>query len=399
MTKREKILAAVVGALVLSIGGVWVLSSFSDAFDARYDQLADLDQEKSDKESRVRRGRRATQQIADWEARSLSSDVNIAKTQYKFWLVDAARKAGLEPAEVKWVSQQDFRGLYTELKYSVSGEFEPRKLIQFLHDFQQAGYLHRISSAIINPVPDKKLWDVKLRIDALSLAKAPVEPSTTPPPSEKPLPKSPEQYAQTIIGRNFFSPANNPPRIASMGTQKGNPNRTLSFSVKAADPDKLDKVKYELETKLEGARIDANTGEFRMIPGELGEFSIVVRATDDGIPSKSDTQEIKIAVVEAPVQPRENPFAKDDPARDAKVTGTAGKSDSLQVWVTVPRGLGDQPKTLHLNAGDKIAVGSFTGVVQKVREREAEFRLDDGRTVVVRAGEPLVPSDRESGGL
>jgi hypothetical protein len=197
---------------------------------------------------------------------------------------------------------------------------------------------------------------------------------------------------------NIFSPGNNAPKFSSVSTQKGNPNRPLSFTVKATDPDKLDALTYSLESPtLEGAKIDPKSGEFRWTPSKLGDnYEVVVRVTDDGSPPKATTEKFKIAVVDPPPPAKEDPFAKDDPARDAKITGVAGAADSLQVWVTVPRGMGDQPKTLHLNSGDSISVGSFVGVVKKVREREAEFQLKDGRTVVVRLHDSLVSSEQRS---
>ena len=399
MTQREKILAAIVALVVLSVGTVWGLNRVMSALDQRHDDIAQLQREVEEKQSKVRRGKMAAARLADWEKNSLPSDISLAQTQYLVWLHGLTKKAGLD-VDVKPAGNRRQGEVYVQNMFLVTGNVDKGKLIHFLHDFYSAGYLHRISSLSARPVPEKKDLDVSIAIEALSLNKAP-KVKEGEPPAGPPLAKKPEQYVESIIRRNIFSPGNNPPRISSLATQKGNPNRSLTFTVKATDPDKLDKLTYSLESPvLEGAKIDPASGEFRWTPNKLGDtYEAVVRVTDDGSPANSTTEKIKIAVVDPPPPVKENPFLKDDPARDAKITAMVGSADALQVWVTVPRGMGDQPKTLHLNSGDAISVGSFVGVVKNIRDREAEFQLKDGRTVVVRLDQPLVPGEQKSTGL
>jgi hypothetical protein len=396
MNQREKILLAIVILIFVAMGGFWGIQRLAGSFDARNDEIAKLQREVEEKQSKIRRGKLATARFAEWEKNSLPSDISRAKSQYWVWLEKLADKAGLD-LQVKPFNERQQGDVYVQNMFHVTGKAELRKLIPFLHDFYSSGYLHRISSFSAQPIPDKKELDISLAIDALSLKKAPKVKDTDPPPS--PLTKTSQQYADSILGRNFFAPGNNAPKFNSVSTQKGNPNRPLSFSVKASDPDKLDQLTYSLESPtLEGAKIDPKSGEVRWTPTKLGDnYEVVVRVTDDGAPPKSTTEKIKIAVVDPPPPVKENPFAKDDPARDAKITGMVGSGEALQVWVTVPRGLGDQPKTLHLNSGDEISVGSFVGVVKSIRTREAEFQLKDGRTVVVRLQEPLVGSEQRTG--
>ncbi|MGE0760907.1 MAG: cadherin repeat domain-containing protein, partial [Pirellulaceae bacterium] len=246
------------------------------------------------------------------------------------------------------------------------------------------------------PQLDKRALTVNMTVDVLSLNAAPKDASE--PPTPEKLPKQDvAAYAKTILGRNFFFPANKPPRFASVSSQRGYPNKTLSFSVKASDPEN-GRLNYSLASGLEGAQIDERSGEIRWTPAKLGnDYEMVVRVTDDGVPALSTEERIRISVVDPPVPVVEDPFARDDPARDASITALVGPPDNLQVWVKVLRGLGDQPRTLHLNRGDQIAVGSFQGIVKEVRDREAVFELKDGRVVTVGSGQPLVPRSNKSG--
>jgi hypothetical protein len=396
MTKREKALAAIVGLIVLVMAVVWGANNLSASFEAKNDAIDQLTRDIAEKKGKVDRGKRASAKLAEWQKNSLPSDSNLANSQYWVWLQKVTKKAGLD-VEVKPAGPHMLADVYFENKFNVAGKAELPKLISFLHEFYSTGYLHRISSFTAQPVEGTKTLNISMAIDAVSLVKAPKEKDEPPPPAPA-LAKTSAQYAESILGRNFFWPANNPPKLNSLATQKGNPNRPLTFSVKATDPDK-DEVTYSLESPgLEGAKIDPRSGEFRWIPTKLGDtYEIAVRATDNGSPPKSTVEKIKIAVVDPPPVVKENPFAKDDPARDAKISGMVASAGTAQVWVTVPRGMGDQPKTLHLNSGDQISVGSFVGVVKEIRDREAEFQLKDGRTVVVRQGQPLVSSDQRTG--
>lgn len=395
MTQREKVLGAIVVVIVISLGGIWIVNRVVSRFDDRNDELARLKQETEEKEAKVRRGNKAATQLAAWQKLSLPSDRSRARSQYWVWLLDLIEKSGLQ-VDVKPAGERATGDLYVKHTFNITGHADLRRLIVFLHDFYSVGYLHRITSLSAHPVPDKRDLDISMTIEVISLNKAPETTDGKPPPAQLSLEKDAEKYAAVILGRNVFSLGNNPPRISSLETQRGNPNQPLSFSVKASDPDKLDQHTYALEaSQLEGATIDPKTGEFRWTPSKLGNYEVGIRVTDDGYPSKSIVEKIKIEVAEAPPPTKDNPFLKDDPARDAKITAMVGSADKLQVWVTVPRGLGDQPKTLHLNSGDEISVGSFVGVVKQIRTREAEFELKDGRTVIVRLDQPLVSSEKE----
>jgi hypothetical protein len=395
ITKREKILGASVGVLLLGLALLWLVSSVMGAFESRGDLLTAAQSELDGKNRDLRKGKAAKARLDAWSKRSLSSDLNRAQTEYRVWLGGMARKAGFDLT----VKQNQRPGeVYFTHSFTVAGKAEFRTLLQFLHDFYQVGYLHRVTSLTAKPVAGSKSLDISMQIDALSLNAAPEEGHETPPAREAPLAKDLAAYSKVILGRNFFGPPNSPPRFGSVGTPKGNPKRSMSFRVSASDPES-DRLTYVLEAPdLPGAEIDSRSGEIRWMPEKLGNYEGLVRVTDEGNPPFTVEQRFRVAVVEPEVPRRENPWEKDDPARDARISGIAGPTENLQVWVTVPRGLGDQPKTLHLNRGEKISVGSFEGVVKEVRVREAEFELRDGRNVVIREGQPLVSRERSSGG-
>jgi hypothetical protein len=285
--------------------------------------------------------------------------------------------------------------LFYEHAFIVNGEADMEGMVKFLHRFYSAGYLHRVKSLTAKGQveKDKRELNVAMVIEALSLEAAPNDPPDVP-AADPPLAKDIPSYSQVILGRNFFFPPNNPPRMDPVSRKLGHPNEALTFDVTAKDDDKWDRVVFSLvpNSEMSGATM-TDTGQFSWTPTETGTYTAVVRVKDSGHPPLTDDKTVTIEVSKP--RPREivktkPKWGREDPARDAKVTGIGGPTDNLQAWITAPRGLGDQPKTLHLKAGDPISIGSFTGVVKQVREREAEFELEGGRTITPRLGQSLV---------
>jgi hypothetical protein len=393
MTQRKRVLSIVAGVALLAIAAYFLVSRVTAAFDSREEQRLALDKEKSQKERTLRAGERAVKQLQDFQQQSLPGDPSLAGALYSQWLLKKAVETGLASPNVSPGPARPHGDVFVQHSFLIDCQADLRQVTQFLHQFYSVGYLHRIKSLTLTPIAGKKELKVNMNVEALSLKDAPNPTELSPPPSVRFADKKIEPYMETIVGRNIFSPGNNPPKIASLGTQRGNPNRSVSFTVKATDADPLDKVSYKLEgTAPDGVKLDEKSGEVTWTPTKLGEYEVSVRATDDGLPAKSSLEKIKISVVEAPPVVAETPKKKKldfDPAHHAFLSAILQTNGKWQIWVTVRT----EGKILRFEEGDKISVGSINAVVKAIRPDEAELALDDGGSVVVRIGRTLATEE------
>jgi hypothetical protein len=147
----------------------------------------------------------------------------------------------------------------------------------------------------------------------------------------------------------------------------------VSFTVKAQDPDKLDRISYGLEgSELANARIDANSGEFRWPADKIGEYEVVVAASDDGFPPKTAQQAVKIRITERPPDaPQEASVPKPsfELAKFAFVTAITEADGKRQAWIS----LRAEGKLLKLFEGDEFQIGEVTVKLTRIAEKAVEL--------------------------
>src|SRR5688500_18192984 len=96
MQRRERLLAAAVGALLALVVINWLFGKVRTGFSERDAQREVKEGEIREKQNREKRAKQAAQQLAHWEHRSLPSDKELARTLYQNWLVRLADKNKLE---------------------------------------------------------------------------------------------------------------------------------------------------------------------------------------------------------------------------------------------------------------------------------------------------------------
>jgi hypothetical protein len=118
---------------------------------------------------------------------------------------------------------------------------------------------------------------------------------------------------------------NTPPVLESIDKQMVFAGDTLAFSTKAVDEDQpANKLSFSLGTgSPAGATINAETGEFQWTPStdiEARDYVVGIVVSDDGIPSKSTTNNVTISVV-------------DDAARFTRFVGYIAKNGEPEAWL------------------------------------------------------------------
>ncbi len=323
---------------------------------------------------------------------SLPSDVEIARSQYQAWLSELLTATDVADPHVKLTSQSRRSNGSTLLTCSVSGKGNVEQWATFLHEFYSAEVLHRIRILPIRPIPDTKLLDVNMTIDALILATAPADQDLVLSASSRLAELGVEKVRHPIVERNMFAPPNHPPQLPADETRTVTRGSQLAVSLAADEADRLDRLTYSLIESPPGARFDAENGSLVWQPREVGDFVFRVKVSDDGIPPGTDETRLLVKVVEPPpvttpsAPAEEIPKGLDD-ARFTYVIAAIDISGEPQVWLQVrTRG-----ELLKLRVGDPVKIGSIDGVISRIDARGFEFQAD-GLSQAVRLGEPLVGS-------
>ena len=110
-------------------------------------------------------------------------------------------------------------------------------------------------------------------------------------------PRSPmTDYESISISINEINSA---PVLAPIGNQSGSPRRAIRFTATASDPDIApNTLTFSLVGAPSGASINPASGAFSWTPGktQIGEYTFIVRVTDNGTPTLSDEQTVTVTV-------------------------------------------------------------------------------------------------------
>ncbi len=394
MIHRERILLSlVVGPGIAAIAFVGVAKVRKGLSDRR-DRVALLQKEIADKEFEVALGERKALELIELEARSLPPSREQAMSVYQAWLLDLVKNAGLQDVDVKLQSNRSVRDVYTMFTFAVTGDGDLPRLTEFLHRFYEADFLHRIGRLNLKPIRDRRELSLSMSVDALALPGSPhlkTLPTDLQPPRDL---LTLEEYRTAILGRNLFGPPNNKPRLTISGSQRAYVGRSLTVSPQASDPDKLDSLRYSVAEKElpSGMRFDAQTGSLQWTPRETGEYSVTLIVSDDGLPSKSDSQLVKISVSEPPPPPtpRPTPPAKPsfDPAQYTFLTSVVEINGEPQIWL-IDRTTGTR---YELSVGDSFDIGTWKGTVVRIGTNSAEVE-SSGHVYLISIGEPLTSGE------
>jgi hypothetical protein len=385
-------LGMTVAALLLLMGGYFVVTQIDTALDYRRRQNGELRGRVQRLAQTVQQGAQADRRLRQLEQRSLPRDREVAGSLYRSWLLDTVQKVGLTDPNVSATSGLSHGDVYDRLTFSVSGQADIEQLVELLHEFYSVNDLHQIRRLRVKPTADPRVLDISLTIEALVLPGAVREGAVANVPAEPLAFGALEQYSDMIVRRNIFGPPNKPPVLSGLSEKRVELGRAVSFTARAKDPDERDRVRFRLgDDAPPDASIGETSGEFRWTPEQLGAYTVTVHVTDDGMPNKSDSDSFKITVVEPapppdPVQVVERPKLSFDDAKHAYVSGiTSNAAGQWELWLTI-RTTG---QVLRLKEGDRLSVGSIDGVVSRIRERDVVVETDD-RKLLVSKGENLL---------
>jgi hypothetical protein len=175
------------------------------AFADRYAMIEVREGEIREKVARDERGKKAAQQLAHWEHRSLPSDHKLASTLYQNWLMNLAVTNKLENVNVDAGRGSAPSKAYHNLPFSVQCKGSLDQLVAFLHEFYSTNHLHQLRALSINPTSGARSLDLKFTIEALVLPGADRKDALNTERGDRLAHATLAAYQKPIVTRNLFA--------------------------------------------------------------------------------------------------------------------------------------------------------------------------------------------------
>lgn len=381
MTQRERFLAIAVGGLMLAIGLQWAFTKHRTAVKQRTNLITNLEQQKQRLQEELLQGAYADRQMGEYVIRSLPSDAERAKSDYQKWLLDLVQTHGIANAVVDPTTSIPMGDLYERYGFSLTGKASLPQVTSLLHDFYAKDYLHRVMKISVTPSRTGDLT-LKMDVDGISLKSAP---KTNEPSKQTSWKVNPEiaEYRDAVLNRNFFSPPNEPPKFGGSNQVDVVVGKETRTEIKFSDPEGH-QVNYTLVgNSPDFIELDSRTGSLKVNPTETGKHELLVRATDNGFPSRSVEQPLILVISDPPppLEP-EKPKPEFDDSKQTVLTGLVQGRDDWMAWMNIrTRG-----ETLKLRVGDGFEIGSLKGTVIEVTQRFAVLEIDGRRFTLLPSG-------------
>jgi hypothetical protein len=241
LNKREKTLAAATGSL-LALFLIWLLWSVLNApASGRAAIKEGLETSVAKKTDEAMKYVKSKKRMADWQLQSLPSDVNVARTLYRVWLLDLIEKSKLRRPRIESGESAERKATHVIVQFTVRALVNLEQLTQFLHGFYSAGHLHLIRSLQISPTQNPNDLDVTIVVEALSLPNADRKDSLSSVPPQRPPKTDAAAYVKTIVQRNLFAPYQPP---------KPEPPKVVDKPPEPPKPDPFDPSKHAYVTGI-----------------------------------------------------------------------------------------------------------------------------------------------------
>ncbi|TWU43185.1 hypothetical protein Q31b_22230 [Novipirellula aureliae] len=393
MSKRERILSMAVGSLLLLFVVQWGINKYRAAVRTRTNLITQLREENAEQQQTLLEGAYAENQMDEYIARSLPSNRERAQSDYQSWLLEMLGSVSVSDPRVNPTTVTPSGDLYNRFSYSVDGGTDLPSLVGLLHSFYSKDYLHGISKMTINPARDRSgMLDVKMSIDVLALSAAP---SDTKPVASHSWRTEPDVsvYLDPILNRNFYEPPNQAPVFDGRKTIEAIVGKSSTTPLTFKDPEGH-RLRYELISKSDQkgtleqvigqstVKLDPRTGTVSIRSNEKREFNLLVRAVDDGYPSRVSEQTLTVRIVDPPPPPKPVEKFKFDDAKQTVLTALVQGRQNWTAWLNIrTRG-----ETLKLAVGDTFDIGSLKGSVVEVTPKYVVLESDGKRFELTPAG-------------
>ncbi len=210
MDRRQRLLIAVLALMIVGyLGDQTYRRLYERPLAAAEQRVTTLEQELHDGQLEVRREQNRLPQLDDLKYQSLPSNLELAVTEYRSWLLKVIEETGLEKANLDSGSPNKVRNLYTRIDFSLRTQGTLSQVTELLHAFYRAEYLHKIRSLSLLPTADGTV-DVSMTIETLTIP-AVAQPDQLPMPYRESSDSPPPLDDYYVIARRNLFRAGEPP--------------------------------------------------------------------------------------------------------------------------------------------------------------------------------------------
>ncbi len=201
---RKKLLMAVGAVMGLYFGGEWLLTNMLEIpLEMRRAQTARLNKEIESKQVQMEKLRRSSKELESWKARSLPSNLEVARSLYQAWLLELVGHVGFSNPNVDSNEPINRKDRFHVLVFSLRGRGTLAQLTRFLYEFYSTDHMHQIRSLGFTPLGGSDQLDLTVSIEALVLPQADRKDHLASHRSDRLASPRLEDY-QVIVQRNLF---------------------------------------------------------------------------------------------------------------------------------------------------------------------------------------------------
>lgn len=171
--RRQMLLLAVLGLIVLYFAGEWLFVTILDApRRVRIERGEQLAERVARREEELAKALKAGRQLEVFESQSLPANTEIAVSLYRSWLTELVEYAKLSNAYVDAGAPLNRRGMFQTVDFSIRASGSLQQLLTFLFEFYHAGHLHQIQRINITPAQRRSELELDISVQALVLPTA-----------------------------------------------------------------------------------------------------------------------------------------------------------------------------------------------------------------------------------
>lgn len=347
MQPREKLLASIVGGMVLLVVAYGLYGKVSRAFSERYERITVLKGEIREKKASEARGMQAAARMSDWEERSLPPNLKLAGTLYQNWLTGLADKVKLANVNIDSARATSHKKIYDKLPFTLQCRGTLAQATAFMHQFYSANHLHQIREMGIKPNDNGKDLELTFTIEALSLPTATHTDRLNDTVSARLVAKTVDDYNSTIVKRNLFAtytpPAPPRPPVAARPPDPPKPKppgfNAAKFAVLTAilEADEGTQAWFSLRTTGEVQKLyegdKVKVGEFQGTIVHIGVADVEIESSGKRrllLLGKNLTESLELAADEPPTtaEPTTTSPSDDKEKEDSKPAVPAIKPEA-----------------------------------------------------------------------